>query len=279
MFRFLSFLAILLIQNTLITECFATPQEIKDPNLQILSHFVQQPINKIDFVKTELLIEHIIDPRIDQSHTQEELDNWVQRIRERIPANASHMIKLLVLNSTLYQSGPWNSYHPFSFDFSDPLGDKLENKLLTHYLETRKGNCVSMPMLYVILGQKLELDITFATAPLHVFAKFRNDDRRWINMETTSGGSKSNESYIKELDIRPRALETGLYLRPLTKKESLSILINILEEYYRAYRSPESQLALTEIGYNINHLDVVSILMRGGAYYRLLKLEPISKSF
>ena len=47
---------------------------------------------------------------------------------------------------------------------------------MSHYLATRKGNCVSMPVLFVILGQKLGLPITLAIAPNHVFAKYKRDN-------------------------------------------------------------------------------------------------------
>ena len=53
-----------------------------------------------------------------------------------------------VLRSYLYDAGTWNHRQPFRYDLEgDPLGREIPGKLLTNYLATRKGNCVSMPTL------------------------------------------------------------------------------------------------------------------------------------
>ncbi|MDO1528622.1 transglutaminase family protein [Fulvimonas sp. R45] len=181
------------------------------------------------------------------------------------------------MNTTLYQAGPWNDNRPFTYDFNDPLGKNIQNKLLSTYLDTRKGNCVSMPLLYVILGQKLGLDVTLATAPLHVFVKFRRDDGIWINIETTSGGTLRDQGYVDQFHIQPRALFTGIYLRPLSHKESVGVMIDTLEEFYAHHRAPEFQLGLTALELRNNPKDIPSLLERGEAYYHLLQARYMSR--
>lgn len=249
----------------------------KDPNLAVLTELLKPADPQVDLAHAEVTIERMIDPTVNATATLKELDAWADRVRARIPPGASNMDKLIVLNTTLYQPGPWNDQHPFSYDFNDPLGNNIQNKLLSTYLKTRKGNCVSMPTLYVILGQKIGLDMTLANAPLHVFVKFHQDDGTWLNVEATSGGTKRDESYVAEYKIQPRALLTGIYLRPLSRKESVGTMLDTLEEFYGHWRTPEHQLGLTELALNNNPKDVTSLLMRGSAYYKLLQARYVTR--
>ncbi|HEV2540099.1 MAG TPA: transglutaminase family protein [Frateuria sp.] len=230
----------------------------KDPNLRTLTALLQQPEDRIDLAEAEVDVERMIDATINGASILRELDAWADRVRARILPGASNMDKLIALNGTLYQAGPWNDYRPFGYDFNDPLGTDIQNKLLSTYLRTRKGNCVSMPLLYVILGKKLGLDITLATAPLHVFVKFHKDDGTWLDVETTSGGTLSDDRYVAQYHIQPRALLTGIYLRPLSRKESVGVMIGTLEEFYAHRRPPEYQLGLTALALANNARDVTS---------------------
>ena len=64
--------------------------------------------------------------------------------------------KLNGLIQYLYHPGEWNDNKPFQYDLDDPLGTKKpNNKLISNYLKTRKGNCVSMPILVQSLGERL----------------------------------------------------------------------------------------------------------------------------
>jgi len=82
---------------------------------------------------------------------------------------------------------------------------------------------------------------------------------------------------VAEYKIQPRALLTGIYLRPLSRKESVGTMISTLEEFYGHQRSPEHQLGLTELALSNNPKDVTSLLMRGSAYYKLLQARYVTR--
>ena len=69
----------------------------------------------------------------------------VQAAEALMPVNANAQARMEALRLYLYEPGPWNDQRPYQYDFADPTGTKVENKLLANYLRTRKGNCVSMP--------------------------------------------------------------------------------------------------------------------------------------
>jgi regulator of sirC expression with transglutaminase-like and TPR domain len=188
-------------------------------DLQPLRRLLKTPEAQLDLANAKLTIDQQIDPKIDVPGTFRQLDALAAKIKARFPAGATSQTKLELLVTSLSQSGPCNDYRPFSYDLDDPFGKDIRNKLLSTYLRTRRGNCVSMPILLVILGQKLGLDVTLATAPLHVLAKFRNDQGQWINIEATSFGTKRDANYQQELGITPKAMVSGIYLRPLSQRE------------------------------------------------------------
>jgi regulator of sirC expression with transglutaminase-like and TPR domain len=141
---------------------------------------------------------------------------------------------------------------------------------MSHYLATRKGNCVSMPVLFVILGQKLGLPITLAIAPNHVFAKYKRDNGEWLNIEATTGGTKSDSKYQEELGITPRAIATGIYLRPLSRRETLLVPVGTLMQVYEETRPPEQVLPLTDAVLQVDPKNIVALLVRRDAYRRIV---------
>lgn len=139
----------------------------EDPNLHTLNSLLKQPEERIDLARVEVAIERMIDPAVDEKATLALLDAWASRVKARFPQGdaTSNDTKLSLLASTLYQPGPWNDFRAFSYDLEDELGLSIPGKLISNYLATRRGNCVSMPVLFVILGQKVGLSVTLATAP------------------------------------------------------------------------------------------------------------------
>jgi hypothetical protein len=87
----------------------------------------------------------------------------------------------------LYEPSAANDHEAFHYDLTDALGHDTRNKLLSNYLATKKGNCVTMPLLFVILGQRLGIDLTLATAPKYLLVRFNSQEYgQRINLEATS---------------------------------------------------------------------------------------------
>lgn len=246
-------------------------QRTPDATVTELRALLQTPESGIDLAKAKLAIDRMIDSKVDPTVTLLQLDTLTTRIKARFPTNATSQSKLELLVNSLSQAGPWNDYRPFSYDLNDPFGKTIHNKLLSTYLTTRKGNCVSMPVLLVILGQKLGLDMTLATAPEHVLAKFRNDRGQWINIEATSFGTKSNASYEQETNISPKAVANRLYLRPLNKRESVAVMLSTLMEFYGQQQRQEQRIAIADLALQADPKDIAAMLQKGNAYFRLMQ--------
>lgn len=237
-------------------------------NLAPLRAQFQLPDERVDYADAKLAVDRLIDPSIDTAAVRRELDRWEAAVRGNMPTSPTDRLALDALLKTLYEPGPWNQHRPFSYDLSDPLGKNPANKLLSTYLATRKGNCVSMPILFVILGQRLGLPLALATAPNHILVKFADDTQKmWLNVEATAGGFKYDSSYQRETGISEVALDNGLYLRPLLPHEGVGVIAGTLMEHYGAEKNAIALMEVADLALAANPKDPVTMIWKANAYY------------
>lgn len=156
-----------------------------------------------DYGRAKLSFDKLVDPTIDIEAGVSELDDLVDRARQLAGPSASEGRRLDALRTLIYRPGPWNEGRPFAYDHANFKDIRL--KLLPHYLETRLGNCVSMPILFLILGEKLGLDLSLAVAPAHFFLHHRGRGRTVTNLETTSGADPARDFGFARRGMCPHA--------------------------------------------------------------------------
>lgn len=247
-------------------------------NLQSIQAILALPDQQIDLAKAKLTIDRMIDPEIDITQGLKQLESMAAQVKSRLPARASSQQKLDALREYLYQAGTWNANRPFRYDLDDPFGQIIRNKLLTTYLVARKGNCVSMPMLFIILGQKIGIDVTASTAPEHVFVKYRDDTGNLFNLEATSGAGYTRDVWMQQqMPMTAQALASGIYMQPLTRKETVVVMAGTLLEFYGQQGREEHRIALASLLLEYYPKDVSAMLHTASAYYRLRQKQFVSK--
>ncbi len=232
------------------------------------------PEAQLDLARAKLTIDRLIDPQVDVAASLRQLESMSAQIKSTLPAGASSRIKVEALRAFLYEPNAGNSQRPFQYDLNDPLGRRIPNKLLSTYLASHRGNCVSMPLLFIVLGQRLGIDVTAATAPEHVFVKFRDETGAWFNLEATSGAGFTSDGWIqKNMPMTPEALANGIYMRPLTKKETVGVMLGTLMEWYHLQGQEEAVLAVATLALAQDPQDVAALLHMAGAYYGMRRRE------
>jgi regulator of sirC expression with transglutaminase-like and TPR domain len=258
----------------------AQPSSVQasDSNLVIIQQLLQTPEINIDLAKAKLAIDRMINPSIDIAATLAQLDTMVQGIRAMLPVGASGRLTMDALRFHMYQPSPWNGNRPFQYDLDDPFGVNVRNKLLPTYLTTRRGNCVSMPLLFIILGQKLGVDVNASMAPNHVFVKYRDADGSLYNLETTSGAGFTRDVWMRQqFPMTDEALASGIYMRPLTKKETVGIMIGTLLESYAQRGLNQESVVMAKLALQFNPRDVSVILHQHQAYLAMWKQEFVNR--
>ncbi|MEW6110399.1 MAG: transglutaminase family protein [Nitrospirota bacterium] len=161
-----------------------------------------------------------IYPEIDIDVYSALIDYEVQRARAMTNGSTDPDYRIRVLNTLLYQ------IIGIKYDLSDPEGENFRNRALSGLLDRRKGNCASMPILYLAIAQRLGYPVYAVAVPDHLFVRYVDSNLKEQNIEASGqGGYMSDEEYIKELQISDKGIKSGAYLRPLSQKELLARLV------------------------------------------------------
>ncbi|ADV14938.1 hypothetical protein Mesci_5931 [Mesorhizobium ciceri biovar biserrulae WSM1271] len=245
---------------------------------------VNVPEGKADFARAKLAVDKFVDPSIDEVAGLVVIDSMaatVNKMLNTLPSEAAStsVEKMKALRTFLYEGGWWNNGRPFEYDLSDSYGQKPSSQSLPNYLATRKGNCVSMPALFLILGKRLGLDVTLSIAPLHIFIKFNDDatGKTW-NLETTSGAGFTRDAwYRQKLEMTDEAIANGVYLKALSQREALSILATPILDTLIATGRYEDAVAVADVLIEAYPANAYTLVKKGTAYYRLLDANIIQK--
>lgn len=240
--------------------------------------------SETDSARAKLAVDKFIDPSVDEAAVLAVIEGMVVTVNKMLAnlpldAASNSMEKMKVLRTFLYEGGWWNNGRPFQYDLSDPYGQQPGAQSLSHYMATRKGNCVSMPMLFLALGERLGLKLTLSTAPLHVFVKFTDDatGKTW-NLETTSGaGLTRDEWYRQKLPMTGEAVANGVYLKTLSGREARSIIATAVLDNLISTRRYEDAIAVADVLIEAYPANAYTLVKKGTAYYRLLDANIIKK--
>jgi len=191
------------------------------------------------------------DPSVNVREGLATLDSMAAEVRRMLAGRQRDMDKFLAVRMFLFEPGRWNNNHPFTYDLDDPFGRNTPNKLLPTFLRTRKGNCISMPTLMLVLMERVDPGMRFygVLAPGHFLCRYH--DRQTMdafNVEPTNGGHPArNEWVMQELNISQTAVDKGAYLRDLTKKEVLAVLLQPVAVKYRQAGDHRTELRYVEL--------------------------------
>jgi regulator of sirC expression with transglutaminase-like and TPR domain len=241
----------------------------------VILSLLDEPEERIDFAKAKLTIDRLVDHKIDVALWQARIDQMVQTAKTMAGPNATAIQKLTAVRRFIYENGEWNGHRSFKYDLTDPLGTKIVNKLLPTYIETRRGNCVSMPALFIILADRLGVHVTASTAPFHVFVKFVDDTSgKTYNLETTSGGYPARDTWFRQkMPMTDEAIKNGLYMKTLTKKESVAVMAELLLEHDADMKRYHEIIDVAEVILKYYPNDVDAMLAEGTAYAHLMDTE------
>jgi hypothetical protein len=123
----------------------------------VVQGILSVPNDRLDYARAKLTFDRIVDPSVNVDANLAEIDRLARSAIALAGPGASPDRKLAALRTVIYRSGAWNRGRPFSYDHADPLGRNVRNKLISTYLRTRRGNCVSMPILVLLAGAEIAL--------------------------------------------------------------------------------------------------------------------------
>ena len=122
---------------------------------------------------------------------------------------------------------------PFKYDFEDYLGIKDWSQMfVSKLLATGKGQCNSLPRLYLILAEEIGAEAFLSLSPNHSYIKFKDEEENWYNVELTNGMFTTESMILQSGFIKSEALQSGIYMQQMTEKQLLSQLYSDFAQGY-----------------------------------------------
>ena len=156
-----------------------------------------------------------------------------------------------------------NKHLPFTYDFFDIQGKNDWTKMfVTKLLFSKEGNCHSLPYLYKILAENLELETHLALAPNHMYIKHRSEKTGMYNTELTSAAFPIDAWLMTSGYIHLNAIESGIYMQALDDKQSLALcLIDLAQGYQKKSGKTDDEFIMkcceTALQYHPNYINAL----------------------
>jgi regulator of sirC expression with transglutaminase-like and TPR domain len=269
--RLLGLVLILLFHFAVPTKA-ATEEELRQLQARLETVFNM----KADWTDIKISLDEMAFPAQDEAGVRialRKMRDDLQSFVAQSGARNAHE-KLKYLKAFMYEAGPWNGNRPFIYDMDDPLGKITRHKTLEYYLISRKGNCVSMTLLFTMMGQSIGLDMTVATAPAHLFVKFTDEAGKTWNIETTSGGGYTRiQHYRREMPMSDLAIANGIYLRRLDEKQAVAAMAEIVISQLRKEQRWDEVLAASETILKHDPTQITALISRGSAFGRIMEQQ------
>ncbi len=146
---------------------------------------------------------------------------------------AKNLILLQFFSDTLKIESKQMEHLPFKYEFDDYMGhNDWSNMFVEKLLRTNKGQCHSLPLLYLILAEEIGANAYLTFSPNHSYIKFQDDNDKWINVELTNGMLTTDAFILQSGYMKAEALQSKIYMQPLTQKQLLSEMMVDLAKGY-----------------------------------------------
>lgn len=159
-------------------------------SLDYFAALVQQD-DSIPLFEAALAIAQDVDPQLDLAAHQAEIDTFAAKLQRRLPADASDIQKLRMLNHFFYHelgfAGNVNDYYT------------PDNSYLHRVITTRRGIPISLAVVYMELGQQVGLDVKGISFPGHFLMKLSVQSGD-IVLDPFNGASLSREELEERLE-------------------------------------------------------------------------------
>jgi hypothetical protein len=215
-----------------------------DPQKQIYFDAAFEEIQKmlegstpLNFKRAVFLTENAYyGGKLDWSTFNKEIQRIKLILKKMIAAKGIQQFKTAgnwAIFTYMSDSIPENNHSPYQYDFDNFMSDTdMESGMVTRLTKVKKGNCHSLPILYKILANEVNVEACIATAPMHMYVKHRDEKGEWWNLEMTTGTFSRSSFIMETFNISEVAIESGLYMKALTEKESVAQCIVDLLNYY-----------------------------------------------
>jgi regulator of sirC expression with transglutaminase-like and TPR domain len=151
------------------------------------------------------------------------LDDYAADLRERLDFGAAAAQMIAGINEYLFKL---QTYHGNEANYYEP-----ENSYLNKVIDRRKGNPISLCIIYLLLARRLHLPITGIGMPGHFLCRFQTPTEELFIDAFNSGKVLTKGDCVKYL-LHTRDGFKEAYLAPITNRRTLLRVCSNLHQIY-----------------------------------------------
>lgn len=200
---------------------------------------------------------------------------------DEIRINAAIFKTLTDTTIAVVQDTAIYAFMPFRYDFNDIFGSRdWANMFVSKLLRTRTGNCHSLPYLYKILADELDINAYLSTAPNHNYIKIRAEKGGWYNTELTSATFPIDAWLMASGYITLEAIQNGIYMDTLSEKESIALcVIDLAQGFNHKYPDNDGKFVIECCDLALKYFPDYVNAMLLKAETRLRQLQKMQKRY
>jgi tetratricopeptide (TPR) repeat protein len=161
--------------------------------LREIDDIAARPDTEIDLAAAALTLERVVRPDLD-------LPDALRRLDQLAAATKPDRV---AINTLLFDR--------------ESFGVEESQRWLGPLLQVKRGQCLSLSILWLAVAHRAGLAASLVSVPEHVFVVSGG-----INVETTQRGLALDDDVVRR---RFRVPDSFYYLRPLTRRESVALLV------------------------------------------------------
>lgn len=186
-------------------------------------------------------------PSLNLASLQKEVETLTLSVQQKLKEDTRPENIVQILRTIIHDEGGYQYT-----DQVDEQGVPIDpQELFLHgLLNTRKGYCMNLSLLYLIIGQKLELPLYGVALPNHFFVRYEHNGVR-INIETTERGVSFPDSFYQQR-FMSSAIKDPYFMENLDTRQTLGAYFSNVGMVYYRHQKPERAVFYLGLSTGIN---------------------------
>ncbi len=235
---------ICILQPTITFSSPLSETEIKSQLLEIQRDKNTQP----NLLEILLLVSKHWDPSLNLTLLKEETEKLTLAVQKKLIEQNNPADIVRVLRSVIHDEAGY-SYTNQVDEKGFPINS--EELFLHGLLRTRKGYCMNLSLLYLILGQKLRVPLYGVALPNHFFVRYEKAGLE-INIETTEGGVSYPNAFYQQRFGFSEQNKNSYFMKNLNARQTLGAYFSNVGMVYYQNQQPERAIFYLTLSTTIN---------------------------
>ena len=237
---------------------------------------IQQDSNTSpDLLETLLMVSKHWQPSLDLAPLKEKVEKLTRSARQNLKEQDKPENIIQILRTLIHDAG--------RYDYTDQVDAKgvpinPEELFLHGLLDTRKGYCMNLSLLYLILGQKLGLPLHGVALPNHFFVRYEQEGVH-INIETTERGASYPDSFYQQRFGALADNQNSYFMKNLSSRKTLGAYFSNVGMVYYQNQKPERAVFYLGLSTTINPQSIDAQNNLANIYSELKKPDKAIKHY